>query len=231
MMNPDATLQHILRSGIVATLPADLPLQSITKVSDALLAAPVLSVTVPWNTAAPTLIQEIYQRGGNNIIVGVSGVDTAVQLEDILAGPAQFIISSRFESSFFDSCQSAGRLYIPTVITIMAANAAYQAGVRLINMRTGGPQGAQFVEVVRQAIPQLRIAVGGNFSLEEASQYAKSGASAMMVQDTIYQDDDQLMADIIQKARQLQQHWDQGTNERQAAKNNQSPGSQNPSLN
>lgn len=213
-MNPKAVLRHIVRSGIVATLPANLPLQSIITVGDALLASPVLSVQIPWHESAKPLIKDLKNRAEANMVVGVSEVETAVQLQTAIDSGVHFVITTRYERDLVKQCQEAGVLCIPTVISIMAANAAYQNGIRMINMQTGGPQGATFVGMVVESIPGLMVAAGGDYTIEDATQYAKSGASAMIVQQAIFEGNEQTMADIITRARALQKAWDNGLQQR-----------------
>ena len=210
-MKPKAVLLHIFRSGIVARLPSNLPLQSILTVSDALLASPVLSVQLPWQAEqTPPLIQDLKKRAGENMVVGVSGIETADQVTAAIEAGAQFLMTPRYDRLLAIQSQAAQVLLIPSIISIVAANAAYQNGIRLISMQTGGPQGVDYIAMVLKSIPGLNVAVGGDYVADEATAYAKAGASALFVEQAIYEGSEQTMADVITRARQLQIAWDKG---------------------
>ncbi|MEM7331322.1 MAG: hypothetical protein AAF490_04450 [Chloroflexota bacterium] len=214
-MNPDSVVNHILSSGIVATLPSVVPLQDITKLSDALLASPVLTVQMPWCMDAASLICDLKNNGNGNMVVGVSGVTTAVSLRAAISAGAQFIITPQYDPELAAICKQYYILMIPTVISGMVAAVAYQNGLKLINMRTGGHRGPDFISMVQRSIPGLHVAVGGNFSQREIAVYAQFGASAIIVQDAIYEGGEQLMADVITNARRAQKGWDKGLKNRQ----------------
>ena len=216
-MESKAVMQHIFRSGIVATLPPKLPLQDILKVGDALLASPLLSVQIPWQSGIEPLIADLKSRAGKNMVVGVSDVETAVDLKAALTAGAQFVLTPRYDRALVVACHQENVLMIPTILSTMAANAAYQNGIQLVNLRTGGPQGADFVNMMVQTIPDLKVAVGGDYTLEEVTQYAHAGASAMIVQDVIYEGEEQTMADVITQARAAQKAWDTGLRQRRGS--------------
>lgn len=213
-MKPQAVLRHIFQSGIIATLPPTLPLQDIVKVGDALLASPVLSVQIAWQDGVEGVIADLQKRANENMVIGISGIETAVQLEAALSTSPHFVVTNRYDRDLAKRCQEANILLIPTLISIVAANAAYQNGIRLVNMRTGGPQGSTFIEMVIKSIPGLHVAVEGNYTVVETTTYAKAGAAALFVEHAIYAGGDQTMADLITNARQIQQAWDDGMRQR-----------------
>jgi len=63
-------------------LPGDLPLATILPIADALLASPILAVDVAFGgDELPQLLHDLRQRAGDKLLIGVSGVETAVQLQ------------------------------------------------------------------------------------------------------------------------------------------------------
>lgn len=212
-MKQTALLQHIMRGGVVATLPGDLPLANSTAVADALLASPVLTAVVQPHDGTAQVIADLRQRAGSNMLVGAGDVETAVQLDAALDAGAQFIMASRLNFELLAHCMARKIIYIPTVISIMAANSAYQAGAKMVVMRTGGPQGAEFVQTLLKALPTLHVAVANDYTPTEVTQYAQAGAAALIT-DTIYGGSEQPMADLITRARTLQRAWDSGTRQR-----------------
>ena len=214
-MNIPTTLTRLMQAGVMATVPGDLPLSQITLVGDALLAAPVVAVRVPHlGQTAVSLFRDLRRRAEGNMVLGMSGVDTAVQAEEAIEAEAKFVMSRQLDRQIAALCQAAGVLYIPEVISLLAAHAAVQAGVTMVNIQTGGPQGPLFIRRVRETVPSLSVAVSGPFSPPDVTAYAQAEAALFVADGQIVADAQQPMAEIIKRARAFQQAWDLGQQER-----------------
>lgn len=210
-------VRRLEQAGILAGLPGDLPLPSSLHVLDALLAAPVLGVMVQ-GTAVPAdaarLITDLRQRGRENWLVGVDGVETAVAADAFIDAGAQIVTSPRLDLALMAHCLARGVFYLPGVISLLAAQAAQQAGCAMVQLRTGGPSGPDYVKQVRKLIPELPLLVTGDVSPLSASAYAAADASAALVGAPLYAGPQQTMAEIITNARQLQRAWEEGCQQR-----------------
>lgn len=207
-MGTAEVFNRIKEAGIIAMLPGDLPLQTILPVGDALLAAPVQAVEVEDGHYASTVIADLCRRAGPHMLVGAGRVTTAVQAEAVIAAGAQFVASTQLNEAVMDCCGVRAVLYVPGVISVLAAQAAYQAGCRLIRLRTGGPTGPDYVNVVRTALPELGVVVAADITVANVGHYMRAGAMALVVGEALFAGPDQPMSEVINNARQLQKAWE-----------------------
>ncbi len=212
------TLNQLRQGGIVAQLPGDLSLPYSLSVADAMLAAPVLAVEVQMMGAeSGTLITDLCRRADGNMLVGVNGVETGEALQTAVSAGAQFLSSPTFDLQMAQYCQNHQVVYIPGVISIMAAQLAANAGSRLIRLRTGGDGGPAFVQHLQDAFPELGVlvAVIDDTDLTYAQAYARMGAVALLAGSSLFAGTHQSMAEMIANARQYRQAWEAGRAERE----------------
>jgi 2-dehydro-3-deoxyphosphogluconate aldolase/(4S)-4-hydroxy-2-oxoglutarate aldolase len=201
-------INKLKEAGIIVALPGDLPLSSIVPITDALLASPILAVDVAFGGAElPQLLHDLRQRAGDKLLIGVSGVETAVQLQSLQNSPIDYISSSRLDDDLLASCQNGGPVYLPGVISIWAAQAAQQKGCRNIRLRTGGPGGAEYVRSIREVHPDLGLMVETELTFDDVSNYRQAGAAALVVGPPLFTGHKQTMADLITQARAFTQAW------------------------
>jgi 2-dehydro-3-deoxyphosphogluconate aldolase/(4S)-4-hydroxy-2-oxoglutarate aldolase len=209
-------IARLKQAGIIALLPGVLPLHAVCPLADALLAAPVLAVEVvvtrgvKSHGGSDNLIADLRQRAGNHMLVGAGGVDTAEEVDAVVAAGAQFVTSTRFETTVMASCQASNVLYLPGVISLMAAQAAYRAGCRLVQLTTGGPGGPAYLKTLRASIPELDVIVTGKLVETDATKYAQAGAMAIAVGEALFAGPPQPMVEVIVNARAWQRAWEQG---------------------
>ena len=215
MKNSQEIITQIQKAGIFAILPGDIPLQTITEIGDALLASPVLGVEVQLrNKQGEQLIADLKQRARAHMVVGAGDVQTIAEADASIQAGAQFISSQRLDFELMSYCKEQNVLYLPGVISVLAAQAVQQAGGNMVRLRTGGTGGPDFVAAMRQAIPGLHVIVTGDISAQKIGDYAQSGADAVLVDDVLFTGASQTMADLITKARMLQKVWDAGLGRR-----------------
>lgn len=208
VIHQSAILHAIFRSGLIVALPADLPLQSIIKVSDALLASPIVAVLVPWHPGIRSLLTDLRRRSGSNFVIGVSGVKTAVQLAQLRY--ADYVVCERDNAALQRAVQKAGLVYLLETHSL-AAVASSDAGAVVVS--GAGEYGRLLTRSLLDTPNAPAVIVQGAFSPDDATFYARIGASAMIVHQTIYEDDEQLMADLITRARRMQAAWDAGVSD------------------
>ncbi|MCP5097744.1 MAG: hypothetical protein GY943_19530, partial [Chloroflexi bacterium] len=98
MAKQQQIIKQIKMAGIIASLPGDMPLQSILQVADALLAAPVLGVEVSMqDEQGVQIIADLAKRADGKMVIGAEGVETAVQAQSALDAGAEYISSSRLD--------------------------------------------------------------------------------------------------------------------------------------
>lgn len=207
-------LQQLKSGGIIAMLPGDIPLATSLAVADALLAAPVLAAEMALDGAASqSLLSDLRIRAGGNMLVGVRGIEDGGTLQTAVAAGAQFLSSPRFELDMMLACREQHVVYLPGVISIMAAQLAANAGCDLIRLRTGGQDGPNFVRRLRHTFPQLGVlveVVDDQQALAQTKAYAAAGATAMLAGPSLFADAAQPMAEIIANARDFRTAWEAG---------------------
>ncbi len=202
---------RLKQAGIIAHLPKDLPLPRITTVTDALLASPIQAVQTSYcDENSLHLVQDLAQRSHGLLTMGVrvdDGWETAVSLPNLLQAGIHYITSARYDAELHHQCFAQKIAYIPGAISAMAAQAILQKQVTLMQLHTGGPDGSHFVAAINQAIPHMAILIDGDLPAEYIADYAKSGGTAVIVQSALFTHPQQSMADIITRARTLQNAW------------------------
>lgn len=201
-------------AGIIASLPGDLPLQRVTALADALLASPILALAVEHQgdlAQTTAVIGDVRRRAGAEMVVGAGGVAAPAEMAACLAAGAQFISSPRFDSDLQARCEAESVAYLPSVISLFAVQAAQDAGCRLVRVVTGGADGAAYVHTLRHALPGSVIIVAGPITPEQVAAYVRAGAAALMPGSALFTGPAQPMADLITRARRLQQAWDDAT--------------------
>lgn len=201
-------IEKLKEAGIVVALPGDLPLVTILPIADALLASPILAVDVAFGgDELPQLLHDLRQRAGDKLLIGVSGVETAVQLQSLQHSPIDYISSARLDDALLASCRQRGLAYLPGVISVWAAQAAQEKGCISIRLRTGGPAGADYVRSLGEVQPDLGIIVETELHPEDVPGYRQAGAAALVVGAPLFSGPTQTMADLITQARRFTQAW------------------------
>lgn len=203
-------IEKIKQAGIVVALPGDLPLQTIVPIADALLASPVLAVDVAYSGAdILQLLHDLRQRAGDKLLIGVSGVETAVQLQTLQTSPIDYISSPRLDDELLAGCQNIGVAYLPCVISVWAAQAAQQKGCATVRLRTGSSGGPNYVRTIRKVQPDLSLIVETKLPPDEVSSYRQAGAAALVIGSPLFTGHTQTMADLINQARAFTKAWQQ----------------------
>lgn len=213
MINNQTSLTSKLKmAGIIARLPGNLPLNSITPVTDSLLASPIQAVEITYSQPGTLeFIHDLTQRSQGNLVIGVSEIDTAVPVEELIEAGAHYITTSQFNADLHSACNGHNIRYVPGIISVMAAQMIYQKGFTLMQLRTGGPNGPDFISMIRKVLPEVSLLVDVNISENDINSYANAGAAAIVASTSILENAEQPMADIITRARTLQKAWQKAT--------------------
>jgi 2-keto-3-deoxy-6-phosphogluconate aldolase len=203
-------IDKIKQAGIIVTLPGDLPLQTIVPVADGLLASPILAVDVAYSGEETVqLLHDLRRRAGDKLLIGVSGVETAVQLQIVQNCPIDYLSSPRLDDKLLASCQTTNLAYMPSIISVWAAQAAQQKMCSFVRLPTGGPAGAEYVKAIRQVTTNLGLIIEVDLLPNEVVDYKIAGADALLVGSPLFTGSEQTMADLITRARRFTKAWQQ----------------------
>lgn len=207
-MNNQQTINFIQRAGIIARLPGNLPLADITPLADALLASPIEAVELVWSEdTAVSLAADLRERSNGRLLIGAYGLETDEQANAAAQAGVQYISCERFCPDVLLACREHDLLYMPGIISIMAAQRAWQKGAQAIRLRTGGPDGPGFAGAVVDFMPELAVIVDADVQADNVGAYAETGAAAVIAGNSLFESAEQPMADIITRARVLQSGW------------------------
>lgn len=207
-MNNQQTINFIQRAGIIARLPGDLPLASITPLADALLASPIEGVELVWQTdTAVSLAADLQERSNGRFLIGAYGIETAELAVQAAQAGVHYLSCERYCPDILQACREHDLLYIPGIISIMSAQRAWQKGVQAVRLRTGGPDGPAFAQAVVDFMPELTIIVDADIQPDNVGAYAHTGAAAAIAGSALLADAGQTMAETITRARVLQAGW------------------------
>ncbi len=207
-MNNQQIINFIQRAGIIARLPVDLSLAAITQVADALLASPIEAVELVWSgNTAVSLVADLRERSNGRFLIGAYGLEAAEEADAAAQAGVNYISCERFCPDVLLACREYDLLYMPGIISIMAAQRAWQKGVQAIRLRTGGPDGPGFAGAVVDFMPELAIIVDADVQADNIGAYAQTGATAVIAGSSLFGSAEQTMADIITRARVLQSGW------------------------
>ena len=104
---------------------------------------PVVEITMTVPNAI-TVIRELVQRRGGEVLIGAGTVTNAEQAESCVRAGAQFLVSPGLSTSVLSVARVNNRLAIPGALTPTELMNAHELGVRLVKIfpcgNLGGPK-------------------------------------------------------------------------------------------
>ena len=199
---------HLQRAGIGAMLPGYLPLSAIIPVGDALLAAPVTAVKVQCGPHSSNIIYDLRHRARENMLVGLGGVKHQWEVDEAITAGAQFVSSDQLQPCLINYCQDKDLLFLPMLTQANGASLPTVAGCELIGIKATGQACVDDLFSAVNLLPNKSIVIVGDITTEAIPLYKQAGAHIIFAGKTLFHSPDQTMADIITRARQLQNMWD-----------------------
>jgi len=200
----------LLAAGIIGQIDGGFPSDEILEICDALLASPVLAVSVIYsNHRALEAIVSLRERGGEHMLVGASNICTAMDASMAVKAGAQFLVSPYFDYAT-SACASALKiLYIPGVFINSEAEEALAAGHELQHLFPADILGPSHILDLRTTYPNCAFIPSSGVHLHNIVAHANAGASAVMADCAPQPGDDWTQAQIITHARSLRRVWEQ----------------------
>ncbi len=182
-MQKVTTLTKLKESGVVAVLRAESKEEAVI-VSKAVVAggftAIELTFTVPQADEAIRELKEYY-KDNQDIVLGAGTVLDAMTARIAIMAGAEYIVSPCFDRETADICNLYQVPYLPGCLTITEIKEALKAGVDIIKLFPGSAFGPSFVKAVKAPLPQANIMPTGGVSLDNMSDWFKSGVVAVGV--------------------------------------------------
>ena len=142
---------------------------------------PVVEITMTVPNAI-TVIRELVQRRGGDVLIGAGTVTNAEQAESCVRAGAQFLVSPGLSTSVLSVARVNNRLAIPGALTPTELMNAQDLGARLIKIfPCGNLGGPKYLKSLKAPFPQAQLIPTGGVNAGNASEFIAAGAYALGV--------------------------------------------------
>jgi 2-dehydro-3-deoxyphosphogluconate aldolase/(4S)-4-hydroxy-2-oxoglutarate aldolase len=169
-----AALIPVLRAGSI---------QAGHALVDAMIAGGVTVVEVTMTVPnALTLLRELKQRHGDNLLLGSGTVTDAVQAEATIDEGAEFVVSPSLHLDVIARTKELGKISIPGALTPTEVITAWRAGADYLKIfPCSAMGGASYLKSLLAPFPELKLIPTGGVTLQTAADFLKAGARALGV--------------------------------------------------
>ena len=138
-----------------------------------------ITMTVP---NAITVIREVVQRYGGDVLIGAGTVTNAEQAESCVRAGAQFLVSPGLATSVLSVARVHDRLAIPGALTPTELMNAQELGARVIKIfPCGNVGGPKYIKSLKAPFPQAQLIPTGGVNAANAAEFIAAGAYALGV--------------------------------------------------
>ncbi|NML93846.1 2-dehydro-3-deoxy-6-phosphogalactonate aldolase [Novosphingobium olei] len=204
------TIEEALAAGappIVAILRGIGPHEAVA-VSEALVAAGVRLIEVPFNSPDPAVsIAAMAGALGDRAAIG-GGTVTSIELSEALAqAGGTFMVSPNVDPAVIRRSLDLGMDVLPGFLTPTEAFAAIGAGATSLKLFPGSVLGSAYVKAIGEVLPAgTRIWAVGGVGPANVAEFRKAGVFGIGVGGSLYKPGDEPEA-VGAKARALVEAW------------------------
>lgn len=142
---------------------------------------PVVEITMTVPNAI-TVIRELVQRRGGDVLIGAGTVTNAEQAESCVRAGAQFLVSPGLSTSVLSVARVNNRLAIPGALTPTELMNAHELGARLIKIfPCGNLGGPKYLKSLKAPFPHAQLIPTGGVNAANAAEFMAAGAYALGV--------------------------------------------------
>ncbi|MBZ5684646.1 MAG: bifunctional 4-hydroxy-2-oxoglutarate aldolase/2-dehydro-3-deoxy-phosphogluconate aldolase [Acidobacteriia bacterium] len=142
---------------------------------------PVVEITMTVPNAI-TVIRELVQRRGGEVLIGAGTVTNAEQAESCVRAGAQFLVSPGLSTSVLSVARVNNRLAIPGALTPTELMNAQELGARLIKIfPCGNLGGPKYLKSLKAPFPHAQLIPTGGVNAANAAEFMAAGAYALGV--------------------------------------------------
>lgn len=140
---------------------------------------PVVEITMTVPNAI-TVIRELVQRRGGDVLIGAGTVTNAEQAESCVRAGAQFLVSPGLAMSVLSVARVHNRLAIPGALTPTELMNAHEQGAKLVKIfPCGNVGGPKYLKSLKAPFPQAQLIPTGGVNLSNAADFIAAGAYAL----------------------------------------------------
>ena len=142
---------------------------------------PVVEITMTVPNAI-TVIRELVQRRGGDVLIGAGTVTNAEQAESCVRAGAEFLVSPGLSTSVLSVARVNNRLAIPGALTPTELMNAQELGARLIKIfPCGNLGGPKYLKSLKAPFPNAQLIPTGGVNAANAAEFMAAGAYALGV--------------------------------------------------
>ncbi len=178
----DEVIRRIGEIGIVPVVRAS-SVEEANRAVEAICAGgiPVVEITMTVPNAI-SVIRELVQRRGGDVLIGAGTVTNADQAESCLRAGAQFLVSPGFAVSVLSVARANAKLAIPGALTPTELMNAQDHGARLVKIfPCGNVGGAKYLKSLKAPFPHASLIPTGGVNAGNAAEFIAAGAFALGV--------------------------------------------------
>jgi 2-dehydro-3-deoxyphosphogluconate aldolase/(4S)-4-hydroxy-2-oxoglutarate aldolase len=142
---------------------------------------PVVEITMTVPNAI-SVIRDLVQHRGNDVLIGAGTVTSAEQAESCLRAGAQFLVSPGLAVSVLSVARANAKLAIPGALTPTELMNAQEHGARLVKIfPCGNVGGSKYLKSLKAPFPHASLIPTGGVNAANAAEFIAAGAFALGV--------------------------------------------------
>ena len=142
---------------------------------------PVVEITMTVPNAI-SVIRELVQRRGSDVLIGAGTVTNAEQAESCVRAGVQFLVSPGLATSVLSVARVHNRLAIPGALTPTELMNAQEQGARLVKIfPCGNVGGPKYLKSLKAPFPHAQLIPTGGVNAGNAAEFIAAGAYALGV--------------------------------------------------
>lgn len=181
-MTTEDVIRKIGEVGIVPVIRAA-SVAEATQAVQAICAGgiPVVEITMTVPNAV-SVIREVAQQHGAEVLIGAGTVTTAAQAEECLRAGAEFLVSPGLAVPVLAVARANAKLAIPGALTPTELMSAQDHGAKLVKIfPCGNVGGPKYLRSLKAPFPEARLIPTGGVNLANAADFIAAGAFALGV--------------------------------------------------
>lgn len=142
---------------------------------------PIVEITMTVPNAI-SVIREVVQRRGGDVLIGAGTVTNAEQAESCVRAGVQFLVSPGLSTSVLSVARVHERLVIPGALTPTELMNAQEAGARIVKIfPCGSVGGPKYIKSLKAPFPHAQLIPTGGVNVANAAEFIAAGAYALGV--------------------------------------------------
>ncbi len=178
-MDKQETLKRILELGLLAVIRG--PSVDLTvKMVEALIRGGVCGIEITYSTPdAEEVVQQLDQRFGETILLGMGTLTRLEQAETAKAAGAKFLVSPHCRPELAQAMVASGLVTMVGAFTPTEVENAYRLGSDVVKIFPGSLSGPAYIKALKGPFPHIPMMPTGGVSAENVGDWFAAGVVAV----------------------------------------------------